>query len=139
MIGGKAGLTSSPTQSNAVRLAVRRANRLRASRPHQKKGLTHDIRARILSACPDTLAGLRDAAIISVGYDTLGRASLVRAPAATNGAARLDHTFEYKTGATLLHVAGASEPFGHSKKVEYDSLLRTVKETDVANLAVTTE
>lgn len=88
------------------------------------------------------IAGVRadDATVLtSVGYDTLGRASLVRAPAATNGVTRLDHTFEYKTGATLLHVAGASEPFGHSKKVEYDSLLRTIRETDVANLSVSTE
>lgn len=64
-----------PTDANVVRLAVRRAVRQRASRPEQKRGLTHTIRADILAACPDTLAGLRDAALISVGYDTLCRSS----------------------------------------------------------------
>ena len=37
-----------PTLSQEVRLAVRRAARKRASRPHQKRGLTHAIRARLV-------------------------------------------------------------------------------------------
>lgn len=64
-----------PTDSNIVRLAVRRATRQRVSRPQQKRGLTHTIRADIMAARPDTLAGLRDSALISVGYDTLCRSS----------------------------------------------------------------
>lgn len=64
-----------PTDANLVRLAVRRATRQRASRPHQKRGLTHAIRADIVAGCSDTLSGLRDAALISVGYDTLCRSS----------------------------------------------------------------
>ncbi|MGH7488194.1 MAG: tyrosine-type recombinase/integrase, partial [bacterium] len=54
---------------------MRRASRQRASRPKQAAGLTHAIRARILEAYPHTLAGLRDAALISVGYDTLCRST----------------------------------------------------------------
>ena len=64
-----------PTDSNVVRLAVRRAGRRRASRPKQVRGLTNVLRAKIVAACPATLAGLRDAALISVGYDTLCRSS----------------------------------------------------------------
>lgn len=64
-----------PTESNMVRMAVRRAARCRPSRPRQVRGLTNAIRARIVSRCPATLAGLRDAALISVGYDTLCRSS----------------------------------------------------------------
>ena len=64
-----------PTDANIVRLAVRRATRQRVSRPQQKRGLTHTIRADIMAARPDTLAGLRDSALISVGYDTLCRSS----------------------------------------------------------------
>jgi site-specific recombinase XerD len=60
-----------PTDANVVRLAVRRATRKRASRPKQVSGLTHEIRSKIAAACCDTLAALRDAALISVGYDTL--------------------------------------------------------------------
>ena len=50
--------------------------RQRASRPEQKRGLTHTIRADIIAACANTLDGLRDAALISVGYDTLCRSSV---------------------------------------------------------------
>ena len=64
-----------PTDSNVVRLAVRRAARRRSRRPKQVRGLTNTIRAKIIAACPSTLAGLRDAALISVGYDTLCRSS----------------------------------------------------------------
>ncbi len=66
---------SAPTDTNVVRLAVRRATRKKVSRPSQVRGLTHDIRAAIVAACPDTLEGLRDATLISIGYDTLCRSS----------------------------------------------------------------
>jgi integrase len=64
-----------PTEATVVRLAVRRAVRKKASRPSQVRGLTCEIRAAILSACPDSIEGLRDAALISIGYDTLCRSS----------------------------------------------------------------
>ncbi len=64
-----------PTGHTAVRLALRRAARSQLSRPRQVRGLTNAIRAKLVAACPPTLAGLRDAAIISVGYDTLCRGS----------------------------------------------------------------
>ena len=65
----------SPTDHNVVQLAVRRAARLKARRPKQVRGLTRDILLKIVASCPNTLAGLRDAALISVGYDTLCRSS----------------------------------------------------------------
>jgi site-specific recombinase XerD len=64
-----------PTESIVVRLAIRRAARQRASRPQQKLGLTNAIRSKIIAASPNTLGGFRDAALISVGYDTLCRSS----------------------------------------------------------------
>ena len=64
-----------PTDHNTVRLAVRRASRLKVRRPKQVRGLTRTILATITAACPNTLPGLRDAALISVGYDTLCRSS----------------------------------------------------------------
>ena len=60
---------------NVVLLAVRRASRLKTRRPKQVRGLTRDILSKIVAACPDTMAGLRDAALIRVGYDTLCRSS----------------------------------------------------------------
>jgi integrase/recombinase XerD len=62
-----------PAYHSEVRLALRRALRSKPSRPKQSLGLTSDLLRKLLTACPDTLAGLRDAAMISVGYDTLCR------------------------------------------------------------------
>lgn len=43
------------------------------------------------------------------------------------------------SGATLVHITGASEPNGYSEKVEYDNLYRTTKVTDKAGLVTTTD
>ena len=64
-----------PTDHNCVRLAVRRASRLKPRRPKQVRGLTRTILGEIIASCPTTLQGMRDAALISVGYDTLCRSS----------------------------------------------------------------
>lgn len=79
-------------------------------------------------------AGLRnddDQALTQLSYDALGRLSQVKAPAATADATRLLHSLDYLQGATNMHVTGAAEPQGYSKRVEYDNLLRTTKEFDV--------
>lgn len=65
----------SPVASSDVYLALRRAGRTKGRRPKQVRGLTSDLLEEILAACPDTLSGLRDAALISVGYDTLCRSA----------------------------------------------------------------
>lgn len=62
-----------PAASSVVYLALRRAARRKNRRPAQASGLTSDILNRILGDLPETLSGLRDAALISVGYDTLCR------------------------------------------------------------------
>lgn len=74
----------SPTNAMIVRLALRRAVRQRESRPKQARGLTREIHAKIIATCPDTLAGLRDGALISVGYDTLCRSSELAAMLVTH-------------------------------------------------------
>ena len=65
----------SPVSSSDVYLALRRAGRTKGRRPKQVRGLTGDLLEQILKACPPTLPGLRDAALISVGYDTLCRSA----------------------------------------------------------------
>ncbi len=64
-----------PTGSEAVRLAVRRMARVKGSRQRQAFGITAEPRDKLISACPGTLVGLRNSALISVGYDTLCRRS----------------------------------------------------------------
>lgn len=65
----------SPIDTSVVYLSIRRAARTKGRRPKQVLGLTADLLASILDGCPKTLSGLRDAALISVGYDTLCRSS----------------------------------------------------------------
>jgi RHS repeat-associated protein len=77
--------------------------------------------------------------LTSIAYDGLGRVAEIKSPAPTNGGARIASTFEYLPSSTKLHVTGATEPNGFSKKVDYDSLLRTVKTTDMTNNSSITE
>lgn len=42
-------------------------------------------------------------------------------------------------GTSEQHITGATEPNGFTRRVEYDKLLRTVKDTDIANLTDKTE
>jgi integrase len=64
-----------PAADEEVLLALRRALRSKPGRPKQARGLTADLRDRLIAACPDTLHGLRNRAIVAVGYDTLCRRS----------------------------------------------------------------
>lgn len=65
----------SPIGHSEVYLALRRAARTKGRRPKQVLGLTRDLLKKMLEACPDNLAGKRDAALLGVGYDTLCRSS----------------------------------------------------------------
>lgn len=62
------------TRAAEVALAARRGKRRCAAEPRQAQGVTAETRDRLRAACPDTLIGLRDRAMISLGYDTLCRA-----------------------------------------------------------------
>lgn len=64
-----------PTEHSSVHLAIRRAARAKPRRPTQSLGLTAELLKQIVGSCPDSLSGRRDAALISVGYDTLCRSS----------------------------------------------------------------
>ena len=91
-----------------------------------------------------------------VSYDILGRVAGATMPAATIGATRAQQTIEYLPGVksyvdsngvtvsgyaglTKQHIAGASEPHGFSRRIKYDSLYRTIEDTDVTNQSSTAE
>ncbi|MFO0991230.1 MAG: tyrosine-type recombinase/integrase [Hyphomicrobiales bacterium] len=98
-----------PTDANSVRLALRRAVRKRASRPKQVRGLTNVIRRSIIKACPKSLAGVRDAALISVGYDTLCRSSEL-------AAMRVEHLrFEAGNAGSVLIPRSKSDVSGQGR------------------------
>ena len=64
-----------PVTDEEVVISMRRALRAKRARPQQALGLTSDLRDRLIAACPNTLAGKRDSALIALGYDTLCRRS----------------------------------------------------------------
>lgn len=63
------------THTEEINLVLRRIRRSKASRPKQAKALNRNHRDRFLSEQPDTPWGLRDKAIIALGYDILARRS----------------------------------------------------------------
>lgn len=69
-------------------------------------GLTSDLLRPVLAACPDDLAGRRDAALISVGYDTLCRSIELAAMRAEHLSPDL---------ATILIPRAKSDPFGEGR------------------------
>lgn len=103
-----------PTEANVVRLAVRRASRKKVMRPKQVDGLTHDIRAAILAHCPLSLAGVRDAALISVGYDTLCRSSEL-------SAMRLEHLRFHEDGSVSILIPRSKADIAGEGRVAYVS------------------
>lgn len=87
-------------------------------------------------------AGIRqdDASVTTqVSYDSLGRVASVTAPAAQAGGARVEHTLDYKSSQTDMHITGTPEPNGYSKRVQYDSLLRTTSDIDLTGKTAQTE
>lgn len=68
-----------PTADPQVKLAFRRGLRRGARPPRSAGPLSAEMRDRMIAACPPTMLGLRDRAMIAAGYDTLCRRSeLVR-------------------------------------------------------------
>jgi len=102
----------SPVDAQAVRLAVRRASRTKPSRPKQVGGLTNAIRLKILNACPKTLAGVRDAALISVGYDTLCRSSEI-------AAMRVEHVTIGSDGTAMIIIPRSKSDAAGNGRVAY--------------------
>jgi integrase/recombinase XerD len=98
---------SEPTQSLPVRLAYRRGRRLHPGRARQAIGLTLTLRDRLLAVCGDDLLGVRDRAIIMLGYDTLCRRSELVA-------LRLEDLRRLPDGSGRILVRRSkSDPFGH--------------------------
>jgi site-specific recombinase XerD len=98
-----------PTVDEDVLLALRRARRGKPSRQHQALGVTKKLRERMLGACGDDLAGLRNKALIAVGYDTLCRRGELVALRAEDIAERPSG------GANLLVRRAKNDPDGNGR------------------------
>ena len=63
------------TQTEEVYLAIRRLKRSKCLEQRQAVGINHDILIKMIAVQPDTLAGTRNRALLSLGYDFLARRS----------------------------------------------------------------
>lgn len=63
------------TRTEEVYLAIRRLKRSKCIEQRQAVGINHDILIKMIAAQPDTLAGIRNRALLSLGYDFLARRS----------------------------------------------------------------
>ena len=63
------------TRTGEVYLAIRRLKRTKCLEQKQAVGISHDILLKMIAAKPDTLAGIRNQALLSLGYDFLARRS----------------------------------------------------------------
>ena len=63
------------TRTEDVYIAIRRLKRTKCLEQRQAAGINYDILIRMINAQPDTLAGTRNRALLSLGYDFLARRS----------------------------------------------------------------
>ena len=63
------------TRTEEVYLAIRRLKRSKCLEQKQAVGINHDILIKMIDAQPDTFAGTRNRALLSIGYDFLARRS----------------------------------------------------------------
>ena len=63
------------THSEEVYIAIRRLKRTKCLEHRQAAGINHDVLIRMIDAQPDTLAGTRNRALLSLGYYFLARRS----------------------------------------------------------------
>ena len=63
------------TLTEEVYLAIRRLKRSKCLEQKQAIGINHDILVKMIDAQPNTLAGTRNRALLSLGYDFLARRS----------------------------------------------------------------
>ena len=63
------------TQTEEVYLTIRRLKRSKCLEQQQAVGINHTLLVKMIDAQPDTLAGIRNRAMLSLGYDFLARRS----------------------------------------------------------------
>lgn len=99
----------SPVRAEEVNLATRTMFRQKGRRQDQALGLTSALKKKVIDACPDTPPGLRDRALLAVGYDTLcRRAELVQLLVD-------DLTFRADGSGTILVRKAKSDQFGDGR------------------------
>ena len=63
------------TKTEEIYLTIRRLKRSKCLEQQQAVGINHDLLLKMIDAQPETLAGIRNKALLSLGYDFLARRS----------------------------------------------------------------
>lgn len=95
-----------PTWDETISITLRRIRRAKLNRPKQAKGMTRDYLDQCLKAQPDDPWGLRNRAMISLGYDLLTRRSELVALRSEDIESRGDGTLR------VIIRRSKSDPFG---------------------------
>lgn len=95
-----------PTWDEDINITLRRVRRSKLNRPKQAKGMTRPYLDRCLAAQPDNAWGIRNRAMISLGYDLLTRRSEL--------VALRSDDIEFRNDGTLRAIIRRSkaDPFG---------------------------
>jgi len=105
-----AGLPS-PRSASVVRRVVRGARRRSGAEPCPKRALTEVELARMLDALPRDLAGLRDRAVLTLGFATgLRRSELV--------ALDVGHVTATDTGLLVAVLRSKTDPEGRGRRIK---------------------
>lgn len=95
-----------PTWDEDINITLRRIRRAKLNRPKQAKGMTRDYLEQCLAVQPDTPWGLRNRAMLSLGYDLLTRRSELVALMTDDITLRTDGTLR------VIIRRSKSDPFG---------------------------
>ena len=98
-----------PTYDEDINLALRRVRRAKSIRPKQAKGLTRIYLEAFIASQPDTPWGLRNRAMLSLGYELLTRRSELVALQTGDLETRADGTLR------VLIRRSKSDPFGEGR------------------------
>lgn len=98
-----------PTYDEEINLSLRRVRRAKATRPRQAKGLTKAYLTAFVASEPNTPWGLRNRALMSLGYELLTRRSELVALQRDDLTRRDDGTFR------VLIRRSNSDPFGEGR------------------------
>ena len=95
-----------PTTDEAVNIAFRRVRRAKLARPRQARGITADDLRNFIATEPDTPIGLRNRAMLALGYELLTRRMELISLTTE------DVTFQPDGTLKLVIRRGRSDPFG---------------------------
>ena len=98
-----------PTGDELVNLDIRRARRSMTARPRQARGITPEVLQKMIGVQPDNVTGVRNAALLLVGYEILTRRSELTA-------LKLDDlTFLGDGTAKIIVRRGKTDPYGSGR------------------------